>query len=122
MGAAGKSPARGRRAAHRICSRWVQTMIGARCGGVYEAISQRKSQYAICAPAADRRAPLSFSRRTQREASGAAGGAPSPGLASPQPPPSARIRFTVATACEPWRWLACNCETSTDRSLSITFR
>ena len=42
--------------------------------------------------------------------------------AAPQPPPSARIRFTVATACVPCKWLACSCDVSTCRSPSITSR
>jgi len=42
--------------------------------------------------------------------------------AAPQPPPSARIRFTVETAWVPARWLACNCDCNTCRSLSITSR
>lgn len=123
-----RTPARGTRAAHRVCSRWVQAMIGARRRGVYERIAQRKSPPAIYARAANVLRFCGLTRRSaQRAASGAGGGAGSPGVASPgfaspQPPPSARIRFTVATACEPCRWLACNCDTSTVRSLSITFR
>lgn len=59
----------------------------------------------------------------QRAATSCLPGSREPSAASlPQPPPSARIRLTVDTACVPVNWFDCSCDSSTERSLSITSR
>lgn len=82
-----------------------------------------------CAPAGIGAANAAAARRNgppphvQRAATSCLPGSREPSAASlPQPPPSARIRLTVDTACVPVNWFDCSCDSSTERSLSITSR
>lgn len=82
-----------------------------------------------CAPAGIGAANAAAARRNgppphvQRVATSCLPGSREPSAASlPQPPPSARIRLTVDTACVPVNWFDCSCDSSTERSLSITSR
>lgn len=82
-----------------------------------------------CAPAGIGVANAAAARRNgppphvQRAATSCLPGSREPSAASlPQPPPSARIRLTVDTACVPVNWFDCSCDSSTERSLSITSR
>lgn len=82
-----------------------------------------------CAPAGIGVANAAAARRNgppphvQRVATSCLPGSREPSAASlPQPPPSARIRLTVDTACVPVNWFDCSCDSSTERSLSITSR
>lgn len=82
-----------------------------------------------CAPAGIGAANAAAARRNgppphvQRAATSCLSGSREPSAASlPQPPPSARIRLTVDTACVPVNWFDCSCDSSTERSLSITSR
>ncbi|CAJ3974134.1 Uncharacterised protein [Burkholderia pseudomallei] len=82
-----------------------------------------------CAPAGIGAANAAAARRNgppphvQRFATSCLPGSREPSAASlPQPPPSARIRLTVDTACVPVNWFDCSCDSSTERSLSITSR
>lgn len=82
-----------------------------------------------CAPAGIGAANAAAARRNgppphvQRAATSCLPGSREPSAASlPQPPPSARIRVTVDTACVPVNWFDCSCDSSTERSLSITSR
>ncbi|CAJ2870711.1 Uncharacterised protein [Burkholderia pseudomallei] len=82
-----------------------------------------------CAPAGIGAANAAAARRNgppphvQRVATSCLPGSREPSAASlPQPPPSARIRLTVDTACVPVNWFDCSCDSNTERSLSITSR
>ncbi len=82
-----------------------------------------------CPPAGIGAANAAAARRNgppphvQRAATSCLPGSREPSAASlPQPPPSARIRLTVDTACVPVNWFDCSCDSSTERSLSITSR